>query len=349
MQPSDTLATRVGAALSVVLVAAIVLVLRVDFSDVGPAVRVRVYMKHPGPLRASADVQLAGRKIGRVDTVQLVTANQARSEEHPLHPAGGVVLSVLIKKTYTPWVRLNSELFVNSKGLIGESYLEVAPPPATEEMLPPVEEGDRIRGIDPARMEEIIVTSFLNAKRFGALLAELSPSMNQLRTDLSELQATLDQLIPGNGSPPLGEMIAFAADEFAALRASFAELEEGSGVPSPSDLRRQGRRLATRAQHDFASVSLALDTLTSQLQRIQGQVPPELWTKFDGAVTKARTSLTQLEATIAKVDQLASQVASGIGTVGALMNDKEFSDDARKLGRYIKRHPWKLVTRPIDN
>ena len=37
-----------------------------------------------------------------------------------------------------------------------------------------------------------------------------------------------------------------------------------------------------------------------------------------------------------------------MGTVGALMNDKEFADDAKKLGRYIKRHPWEFLTRPLN-
>tara|TARA_R110002096_G_scaffold434832_5_gene658252 strand:- start:56629 stop:57672 length:1044 start_codon:yes stop_codon:yes gene_type:complete len=347
VQPSDITATRVGAALSLLLLLSVVLVLRVDFGDVGPAVNVRVYLAHPGPLRTSADVQLAGRRIGRVERVQLVTANQARAPEHLLHPAGGVVLSLAIKKKYVPWVRRNSELFVNSKGLIGESYLEVAPPPASEEMLVPVQEGDKVRGIDPARMEEIIVTSFLNAKRFGALLDELSPSMNQLRAELDQLTQTLSELTQESGVE-VGDAIAFAGDEFQTLRKTFAEAAS-DGLASPSDLRRKGAQLATRARRDFASLSIALDALGAQLQRIKGRVPPDLFAKFDVAIARARQSLAQLETTIAKVDQLASQVASGIGTVGALMNDKEFSDDAKKLGRYIKRHPWELVTRPIDN
>ncbi len=350
MQTTDTKAIRVGAALSVLLLAAIVLVLRVDFSDVGPAVRVRLYLRHPGPLRASADVQLAGRKIGRVDSVQLVTANQARAANHMLHPDGGVVLSVVVKKTYVPWVRRNSEIFVNSKGLIGESYLEIAPPPATEEMQPPIQEGDKIRGIDPARMEEIIVTSFLNAKRFGALLDELAPSMNQLRADLEHLRATVKALTPSDDSVNFGDAISLAADEFQTLRGTLAlATSTPGGLPSITEIRRQGQRLSGRAQKEFAAMAIALDTLDAQLTRIRSNVPPELWSKFDLAISRARLSLTKLEATMAKVDQLASQVASGIGTVGALMNDKEFSDDAKKLGRYIKRHPWELVTRPIDN
>lgn len=346
MQGSEKFAIRVGAALSVLLIAAVVIVLRVDFSDLGPAVRIRVYLKHPGPLRASADVQLAGRKIGRVDAVHLVTANVAKSPDHMLHPHGGVMLSVLVRKKYLPWVRQNSELFVNSKGLIGESYLEVAPPPADQEMLAPLGAGDAIRGIDPARMEEIIVTSFQNAQRFGALLKELEPSMDQLRGDLEALNATLDALAPSD-TQPIGDAVSRTQAEFYTLSETISTAS-GPGLPSVARLQAQSRRLVSRARGEFTAVSRAVDELTQRMQGVRDRVPDELWTKFDRATREAKTSLARLEATVAKVEDLSERVASGIGTVGALINDKEFADDAKKLGRYIKRHPWEFLTRPLD-
>lgn len=345
MLPSDKTATRVGAALSVLLLAAIVIVLRIDFRDLGPSIRVRVYLKHPGPLRAAADVQLAGRKIGRVNAVRLVTAHHARSSEHPLHPRGGVELSVQLKKKYLPWVRKNSEIFVNSRGIIGESYLEVAPPPADEAMDEPLRDGDSVRGIDPARMEEIIVTSFMNARRFGALLDELEPSRSQLRADLEALSNTIDELVPDGAEPTIGESFAVARAELEELRETI-DLE---ALPSPGSLQGQSKKLAARARSDFADLSFALDTLTGNLQTVKDRVPPDLWNRIDEATSDAKRTMARFESTVARVESLAEQVALGMGTVGALMNDKEFSDDAKKLGRYIKRHPWEFLTRPIDN
>ncbi|MCP4443805.1 MAG: MCE family protein [Myxococcales bacterium] len=345
MQGSEKFAIRVGAALSVLLIAAVVIVLRVDFADLGPSIRVRIYLKHPGPLKALADVQLAGRKIGRVDSITLVTANQARSPEHLLHPAGGVVLSMLLRKKYLPWVRTNSELFVNAKGLIGESYLEVAPPPATEEMLRPLRDGDKVRGIDPARMEEIIVTSFLNAKRFGALLRELEPSRNALRSDLEALGRTLASLMQEEAAPPFGESIGVVRSELGTL----GEKVSSESLPSVSQLQRQSRRLAAEARKDVSTITRALDALNDRLATVKNRVPTGLWTKVESATADARATVARLEATASKADELVEEVASGIGTVGALMNDKEFSDDAKKVGRYIKRHPWEIVARPIDN
>ncbi len=337
---NERIAIRVGAAISVLLIVSVVVALRVDFRGLGPTIRARVYLKHPGPLRASADIQLGGRKVGRVDSIRLVTAQEASPSDHILHPSGGVVLSILVRKKYLPWVRRNSELFVNAKGLIGESYLEIAPPPASEEMLGPLRDGDEIRGIDPARMEEIIVTSFQNAERFSALLGELRPSMIQLRNNLGELNATLDTIAP------------IASESWTALSqvvSEYEQLHETLGaVPSLAGLRAQGQRLAANARHELGAVSQALDQLSTRLHAVKGRVPKDLWERFERATTSASASLARLEATMEHIEELSDRVASGIGTVGALINDKEFSDDTKKLGRYIKRHPWELLVRPAD-
>jgi len=339
----ESKATVVGAVLSVLLVAAVVILLRVDLHDLGPSIRVQVYLSHPGPLRTSADVQLGGHKIGRVESVHLVTAQKASDPSHLLYPGGGVVVSVLLRKKYLPWVRGNSEMFVNSKGLVGESYLEIAPPLATEEMQGPLKDGDRIRGVDPARMEEIIVTSFLNAKRFGALLEELRPSTEQLRADLTTLSATLEELAPDATAVAIGPAISRVSTEWTALSATL----DAANLPPMGVLRSQSRTLATYARTDFGELSRGLDQLNARMQRVRDRVPEDLWRKFTTVSRDAQNHLARLEKVVQSVEELSQEVQSGLGTIGALMNDKEFSDDAKSLGRYIKRHPWKFLTRPL--
>ena len=334
---------RIGAVFTTLVIAAVVFVLQVDLRDLGPTVQVQVYLSHPGPLRAEADVQLAGRKIGRVDTIRLVTSNEARSSDHPLHPGGGVVLHVRVRKNYLSWVRKNSELFVNSKGLIGEAYLEVAPPVATEAMLGPIAEGDQLRGVDPARMEHIIVTSFLNARRFGKLLEELEPSMAQLKTESKELAQTLAILEVEPGTYQSIRTSGSAASEsFDELRATLT----ADDLPSLAALGRSSQRLLALARGQVGTMSTDLDLLNEKIDTVRSRLPADLGAKYRLAIADARTNVATLEATIAKLEDLAERVSAGHGTVGALMNDPEFSDDAKKLGRYLKRHPWKVIARP---
>lgn len=339
----DRITTRLGALVSVLLILAIAISLRKGAMVAGSTLSVRVYMDHPGKLRAHADVQLGGRVIGKVRSIRLVTTNEARKSDHLLYPSGGVVMELILKTRYTDWVRLNSEFFVNTKGLVGEAYLEIAPPPATEEMLRPVAENDALRGIDPARMEHIIVTSFMNARRFGELLAELEPSMNLLRTEMKSLMATIEQLQPTLAENQLGDSIARASEEFAILRQEF-----DVDAPSLSQLYQQSKGLAKAVNTQLELLELQVASLAQKLARIRGKIPGDMLEKFDRVATQAKRSLGTFRQSIHNVQTLLAKVEAGMGTIGALLNDEEFVDDRKKLGRYIKRHPWKFLTRPLD-
>jgi archaellum component FlaC len=97
---------------------------------------------------------------------------------------------------------------------------------------------------------------------------------------------------------------------------------------------------------EVAALSQDIDTLNERIQAVRDRLPPDFTEKFERVSADAKRNLATLENSIAKVQDLAERVAGGQGTVGALMNDPEFSDDAKKLGRFLKRHPWKIIKRP---
>ncbi len=336
----DRIVVRVGAVFSVLLLGAVIFALQIDFRDLGPTDKIQVYFEHPGALRAQDDVQLGGRKIGTIHSIRLVTSHEARATDHPLHPDGGVVCEVWIRKKYRRWLRVNSELFVNSRGLIGESYLEVAPPPGEQEMMRPIRQGDRLRGIDPARMEKIIVTSFDNARRFGELLEELEPSMQLFREQLTLLASTIDSLSPDpKAFSKLGDSLGKASEEFTALRASLAAGDVAA-------LQRHASALIRSASRDFRAIDQALEILSAQVNAVRARLPEEFLSRFDQVSADLQAQIATLRGSVATLQEIAHRVRTGSGTIGALINDPEFSDDAKKLGRYLKRHPWKIITHP---
>lgn len=334
---------RVGAVVSLLLMAAVVFALLIDFRDLGPSIRVQVFLEHPGALRAEADMQLAGRQVGRVESIRLVSSHQARDPTHLLHPKGGVVLEVLVRKKYLRWIRKNGEIFVNAKGLIGEAYLEVSPPAGNVDMERAIQQGDVIRGIDPARMEHILVTSFLNARRLGKLLEELKPSMDQLKEESTKLADILSALeVEPETYHEIGSLVSKAHQSFRELQATLT----GKDVPSLEKLQRQSEQFVALVRAELSSVSTDLDVLNQRLQAVRHRLPDDFGAKIQQVGEEAKQNLAKLEGTIAKLEELAKRVAAGEGTVGALMNDPEFSDDAKQLGRYLKRHPWKIIKRP---
>ena len=51
---------------------------------------------------------------------------------------------------------------------------------------------------------------------------------------------------------------------------------------------------------------------------------------------------------LARLDELAARIASGEGSIGRIMSDPELPEDTRDLGKYLKRHPWKILETPAD-
>ncbi len=339
----DRITLRLGAAVTAFLIAAVVFALQIDFHDLGKTVSIQVYMKHPGPLLEEADVQLGGRAIGRVHTIRLVTAREARKQTHPLYPDGGVVLGILVKDKYAPWLRLNSELFVNKKGLVGEAYLEIAPPPADEDMKRPIRNGDVLRGVDPARMEHIVVTSFQNAQRFGALLQELKPSMDMLRDEIVQLNESYQSLKAQGNVDDLQSSASQIGEEIARLQTAL------EGAPSLQSLTTQARSLQRVAKRELESVQHDLLILERSIERIGAALPRSaLSQKFAKATLSAQSSIKTLRGSVGTLLLLAARMEAGMGTIGQLLNDEEFVDDRKRLGRYIKRHPWEFLKRPLD-
>lgn len=336
----DRLSIRVGAVVTMVLIVGVIFALQVDFRDLGPAVRTQVYLSHPGPLRSGAEVQLAGRKIGTIESIRLVTSNEARPPNHPLHPGGGVVLDMLVQENYLEWVRINSEFFVNMKGLIGRPYVEIGPPSADESIGRRIQEGDTLRGIDPARMENIIVTSFMNTSRFGELMREIGPDLALLGTEFSQLRRTLVEIEAEDGQ--------YAAIVGSTKRAygEYQELRDTFDVEGVGDLGTQGMALASLLRTEADSLQSELARLTIDVARVRAHIPSDVAAKLTVVMMQGRATINRMEGIVKKLEDLAEGVATAQGTIGALLADPEFMDDAKKLGRFLKRNPWKVITPP---
>ena len=204
--------------------------------------------------------------------------------------------------------------------------------------------GDQLRGIDPARMEHIIVTSFLNARRFGALLDEIEPSMNALKREaliLADTLASMDR--KSEGFAELVASLRQTNSEYGRLRDTFAQ-----DMPGLWALYEHSGQVLAQLRSELSGLSLSVDALSLEMQALTGRLPEGVGEKFSRASSQALASIAQLDQSIAQLEDLAARVSKGQGTVGALINDPEFSDDAKKLGRYLKRHPWRLLTKPGD-
>ncbi len=342
----DRQSRRVGAVVILVLIAAGAAVVTVDCSKLRPSIHVTAYYHQVGQLAEGADVQIAGRVVGQVDAVQLLPVTAVRDAKHPLHPDGGVALRLRIQERYADWAAVNGEYFITAKGVLGEPYVEIGPPADGAAPAGGLKDGDTVIGIDPPRMDQVLVRSFANMTAFRRLVDQVTPSARELRTALDALAAELDAIEPvpgayGDFARSIGEL----GDAWGALAQDWRD----AGT-DPGEWMRLGRsagEVMDRARGELQRVGAALDRLTADIDRVRGRLPDDLVARLEKALDGARAAVARLEAIAATGQELAARVRRGQGTIGALMNDPEFSDDAKQLGRILKREPWRVIGHPL--
>jgi hypothetical protein len=83
--------------------------------------------------------------------------------------------------------------------------------------------------------------------------------------------------------------------------------------------------------------------VASDIERLRGAVPASSVVKLRLALAQTRDIAGRLEAIGAKVRAAMAAIDRGEGTVGALLNDPEFINEAKELGKILKRQPWRLI------
>jgi len=351
----DRLATRVGAAVIAAVIVAAALTLGAEGLYWRAQIHFHVYFAEPGALKAGADLQAAGKVIGEVESIRLVPASQATSPDHPLYPGGGIVADVRVEKRYDYMAARRADYFVNSKGIFGERYLEIGAPMrrdgwkdiGPEGLGESVRDGDEIRGIDPPSMDRVLLRSYSNLVTSRMFLRAVEPHWRRLVKELNDLTDTVDEIEPEPGAyGRLGDSFGTLFDRADDVRAKWE-----AGDVDLDDL----RALSARARSTFDDLDRTLDDLerrldvvTANIDRVRAAVPEDFAARFRTAADRTRNSLDKLRRISATAREIAAIVDSGEGNLGGLLHDPEFADNAKEIGKIIKRRPWTVVGHPQD-
>ena len=115
-------------------------------------------------------------------------------------------------------------------------------------------------------------------------------------------------------------------------------------MPSP---RSRTTLAQTRATLD--KLQPVIDRLADQASRAKGAVTgADPVGHLDAALARARAVIEQVDPLLAKVEEINGRLARGEGSLGLLMHDPEFPEDAKELGKILKRQPWKVIAKPKD-
>lgn len=289
---------------------------------------ITVLLTHTGNVAHGAPVKLGGVQVGRVESIGLDPAHRDDAGQ-PLP----VVMALSLDESVLPSLHADTQVMVATRGLLGESYLELDPgtKDAAALAIPAT-----LRGVDAPRLDLLTARMAKLMEAAGETLEEDPKALGELLGGLSKLSNGAGDVLIDNRT----ELRLLISELRTLAQSASAQLQPGGKTAALIDdasasakvLRKQLPGLTEDASRTLAGLS----QLTSE------------FTAEDGK--RLRTALEKYSAAGDKLDQLAARgermlarIEAGEGTVGGLVKDDQLYRDLRDLIADLKKHPWKVV------
>lgn len=341
----DQRVTRVVGAIAMSLMAAAIVffVFLWDRIEWGDYVRVHVYFRSTGGLPEGAPVVVAGQDIGRVESIAL--AGKPKHED-------GVIVTIAMDEAWAKRLDASGDIFVTSRGMLSGRYLEIGPTtpnaaptvPAGTTFVAVAREKLELNGREPPTLDRVLQRTLDNLNTTRAFGNDVKPALDQLQHEIDGLQATMATIAPD---------IAFRADVLALLdesRQTYAALGGDAGVDRIGDVVDRGKSVFAQGRATLAQLRTSADMLGASIDVLKARVNTRGATAIERvelAIDRVKAAIDKIDPLLAQAELLRAQIARGDGSLLKLMNDPEFPEDAKELGKILKRQPWKLIDRPI--
>ena len=123
-----------------------------DFYLWNPGYQIKVYFQYANGLELAAPVRFAGVGAGEVKEIHILP--------NPKEYQAPVELSLWIQQRIA--IPADSEVMINTLGLLGEKYVEIVPGTSQARILKP---GDSVRGSDPLSTEVLVERAYKIASK----------------------------------------------------------------------------------------------------------------------------------------------------------------------------------------
>jgi hypothetical protein len=341
----DAKLTRwVGAITIVVLTGAIVFfVFIAGHLELGTRVRMAVYFKQTGGLREGAPVIVAGRTIGSIESI----ARSPHGAPGPLQGEEGIVAMLEIAGGDAARIARGGDVFIAGRGPFAARHLEIGPAPDPD--AAPLYDGYQVRGIDPPTLDRVLQRTWDNLTTAKQFIADIAPELDALRAQLVILSETIDNLVPPN---VVG--VASLAIEVRGLLAELRTLREvalggDAGLERLDAVLARGRATIAQARRTLDLLGERAGVLAAGVDRLRDRIGPRgtaAVASVELAIARVREAMAKVDPLLAKLQDINARIARGEGSLGRLASDPEFPEDAKELGKILKRAPWKIFARP---
>lgn len=332
----ERLRLGIGAAAGAVLLFGIAFALLAAERPLGDSITILVKVARPGALRTGAALRVAGVAIGEVVAI--------RGQPAPLgKETPAIDIEIRLQKAYRDRVFRNSTIVPINPTILTEAVLEVGPPANGAAPSEPVQDADRLRGVDPADIDQFMLKLYLGIESVLSETRDLRPEWEDLSRSLVALSTRVATTLPGDELLRVGLHVAVSRAKAENL---IAKLRAAGIDAGPAEL----RGLVQMSQPPIRE----LERLAERLEVLDGQVRDFAvpLAARQGELRRALAGLRSVAAlgtrTEADIAALLDGYAAGRGTMGGFHRDIQIFDELKEVHRILKRRSWRILIKKAD-
>lgn len=260
-------------------------------------VELKTYLPDVSGLKSGAPVRLAGFEVGTVKSVGLTDFRQ--------DPTRKAVVQFRVREEFQDYIRDESEAFITTEGLLGESVLEIDPS-LTGNVLPP---GGIVPGSQKGNIKQIVQN-----------VDEITGDIRVLTADIRSAKGTIGKLIE---DPGLYNRAHQALDEFQSLTQRAAAGEGTLGKLMVSE----------ELYNQLKGTADTVDEVARDLRAGEGTLGKLI---YDTAVYDKADSV------VGRADRIVARVEAGEGTLGKLITEEALHEDVRQTFANVREITRKI-------
>lgn len=333
-----------GAATAVTLLVVIGVALLAADRSLGESLTVHMLVHRPGVLHTGAMVRVAGEQIGEVVAIRGYRPESALTGAGAGAGAGAgeepmVDIELRLRKHLAGRVYENSTFLPVNPTVLAEALIEIGPPAGGVSPGAPVSSDMRVRGVDPADIDQLLRKVYLSIE----LILQQARDLGSEWTELTAALGTLSVRLTLNFSSE--EALRVQVQGEAARRsieALLATLRSGEAAKLP-ELSRQLAQSVMPLGRELRRLGEQGEVLAARARELGQALGPAQQAELRRAVAQLRGALAAGERLDADARFLIRYFDSGRGTLGGFNKDLQIFDELKETSRILKQKSWRLL------
>lgn len=339
----ERLRLSLGAAAAVTLLVVIGVALLAADRSLGESVTVHMLVQRPGALHTGAVVRVAGEQIGEVVAIRGYRPSGGLKDGPGPGPSAepgaepSVDIELRLRKRWASQVYENSTFLPVNPTVLAEALIEIGPPPQGAAPGAPVTADQRVRGVEPADIDQLLRKVYLSIELTLQQARDLSAEWTEVNAAIGALSARLALSLPDTLRIQVQGAAARQGIEqlLATLRAGHVDELPELGRQLDRSLTPLGRQLGLLAEQG--------ELLQTRARELGVALGPGPQADLRRAIAQLGAALTAGQKLEADARFLIRHVESGRGTLGGFNQDMQIFDELKDMSRIIKQQSWRLL------